>query len=97
MRMKQKSIVIQEATKVSLGANESYGIYLIDKLRQRKLPISRINKTTPVLSGEADGGGGFGRSFRSLPCDATLAPESRLRNEVSFCHGVIRTCDVWHY
>lgn len=43
-------MVIKEAAKVSLGANESYSIYLIDKLRQHKLPISRINNTTPVLS-----------------------------------------------
>lgn len=43
-------MVIKEAAKVSLGPNESYGIYLIDKLRQHKLPISRINHTPPVLS-----------------------------------------------
>lgn len=67
MRMKQKSMVIQEAAKVSLRVNESYGIYLIDKLRQHKLPISRTNKITPVLSGEADGGGGFGQSFSLCP------------------------------
>lgn len=89
-------MVIKEAAKVSLGANEGYGIYLIDKLRQHKLPISRINNTPPVLSTrqmEAVVWGGA-----SGLCPAVLvAPEPRFRNAVSFCQVVIRPCDVWLY